>query len=324
MSMNTVTEDEQEFQETEMELAEGAAVIENEPTPVDMATLTPMDMPSRVQFIDPQDLVIDDEFNPRRFQVKASEVVELAKDIVSNGQIQPIVVRELGRKDGRMKYRVTDGRTRSKAILYANEHKMTEEPLKVAALVVEQDDAQAYITAIASFKRKDWTPIDKSNVIKTLEGEFGMKRSAIAEKLGIPKSSVTELAHLADLRPQIQKKINDGVIPYTAVRTLIGQSEEDQDEAIKELEQGGGKVSVEKREHLRAKKRAKGLKEGKELKASLTTKEAKKGFGELYGADLEKGVECKYSEGVQQKGKALVKFMEGKMGIKALANILDS
>ena len=295
----------------------GAVVtpISNVPEPPSLAEMDRIVLTNSIKHISTDDLHIDAELDPRRYVVDSATVQSMGKDIAENGQIEPILVRKM--KGG--KFSIINGRTRTRAIVWANEQKLTDEPMTVAAVVVDMDDLQALITAGKTFNRTDLSPIDWGNLINKLVAE-GHKKVEIAKALGKTKGQVTEWSQMADLRPAIQQKIHKGVVPYNIAQGLGGMSEEEQDEVVTAHISGGREKARATKRKIKRGKAEKG--EAKETKVSLSLKEIKAVFDAWAGVRLEEGKECPFSEGMQKLGKLMIKLADGKMGEKAMANQL--
>jgi ParB family chromosome partitioning protein len=301
---------------------EEAVVFEPEVTPIsnvpEAASITDMsrvELPSNVKHISTDDLHIDAELDPRRYLVDSATVQAMGKDIAENGQIEPILVRKL--EDG--KYSIINGRTRTRAVIWANENKLTDEPMTVAAVVLKMDDLQALVTAAKTFNRTDLSPIDWGTLINKLVAE-GHRKKDISLALGKTKGQITEWSQMASLRPAIQQKIHKGIVPWNVAQGLSGMSEEEQDEVVSaQIEGGRDKARLVKRNIKQRKADKSG---GEAAKVSLSLKELKAAFNVLAGVGLEEGKDYPYSEGMQKLGKLLIKLAEGRMGEKALVNQL--
>ena len=290
-----------------------------------------IDSPSKITMIPVEDISLEEALQVRRYKVSPAKVEELAKDIVTRGQIQPVLVRK--HPTGKGKYAIIAGATRAQAIAHINANKMMNGagPLQVAAQVVEMSDLEAFAAGVAeNMKRNDMSPVDHAHIIGVMMGEYGMSKTEIGKVVGKTLSWVSEHASILTLRPAIQKKIHAG-LPYTIVRELKDMTEEDQDNYLVGLE-----AKTETRDSAKAKAKAKKSGKAKEsepsAKGNLTMKEARTILENLggIGVDAEeaaakgKDYECKYSVRVQGVALALIKALDGKLGEKALANKIDA
>ena len=290
--------------------------VPEEPAEVDISTLKAMEMQSKIVMLDPDEIVVSDGMNMRRYPPNAAYIDELARDIVTKGQLQPVLVRE-GAGTFKGKNVLVFGFCRLRAISYANEKKLAK-GLKVAAIVAtnSMSDLEGMASNVSeNLKRQDLSHIDHAFICQTFL-DSGVTKSGIARMLKRVPSWVTEHLALVELPATIQKKIHTGLIPYTAVREMAEMNEEERDKFIESLEKG-----TTTRENARKKKTKKRVQEGG--RAPLTWKEAKTGMSELGGLELEEGAECKFSRKVQAIGAVMAKYLDGKLGRKALASRLD-
>jgi len=290
----------------------------------DLAAMAAIDVGSKIIELDPDDILLDENQNMRRYHADSPSIRELATDIISRGQIQPVLLR----KTKTSKHTLVFGFQRVRAIQHINENKLHngDGPMKVKAMMVdEMSDIEALAANVAeNMKRKDLSPIDLAFIVKTLS-DAGITGKAIAKQLGKSTSWVSNMLELNALRPNIQKSIHSGEIGYTTARELVGMSDEDQDQFIKDFGKtdGGkrrGKGKGKARDDARKKKRGKGK---EAVNASLTMKEFRDLLGELAGTNVAKGQECKYSEKVQGLALNLISALDGRLAVKALANRID-
>lgn len=296
-----------------------------EPAGVDITALRAIETDDTMLMLDPGDIVVSEGMNMRRYLPDAKGIDELARDIVQWGQLQPVLVRV-----DRGKYHLVFGFRRVRAIQYANDNKLYKQPesrhkgpLKVRAQVMVSTDNIGDLELMAAnarenLKRQDLNAIDHAFVCQTYL-DAGVKKSDISKLLKRAPSWVTEHLALNGLRAGIQKKIAGGSLPYTAIREIVDLPEEEQDAYIKDLE--SGKTSREAARKKKSKRKVHG--EPTTGRASLTAKQARDGFAELSGVGVEEGKESKYSERCQQLGVLLLKFADGKMGLRALASRVD-
>ncbi len=312
------------------------AAISNIPQAFSLDNMNTVELPSNISELNTSEFVLDDESQVRRFPPDQKKLMDLVHDIVRQGQLYPILYRVVGGKNI-----VVDGATRVRAIAYINAEKLTKTKLKVKALLLDLSDVEAFAAgAAANIKRSEMSPIDHARVVRTLVNQFGMTKADVAKVLSRSAPWVTEISQMADLRPAIQKKIHEGKIGYTTARELVQMSEDEQDEFLADLEKSGGEGKSKRgkgktREMARAKRRAKNQAKGggeSDTRASLTMREVREGLENLAGIGKEAAAakkdkteyECKYSKTVQTVAAAVLRFLDGKLGEKALANKIDA
>ncbi|MDA4119927.1 MAG: ParB/RepB/Spo0J family partition protein, partial [Thaumarchaeota archaeon] len=242
--------------------------VPEEPAEVDISTLKAMEMQSKIVMLNPDEIVVSDGMNMRRYPPNAAYIDELARDIVTKGQLQPVLVREITTGTLKGKSMLVFGFCRLRAISYANEKKLAK-GLKVAAIVAtnSMSDLEGMASNVSeNLKRQDLSHIDHAFICQTFL-DSGVTKSGIARMLKRVPSWVTEHLALVELPATIQKKIHTGTIPYTAVREMAEMDEGERDKFIESLEKG-----TTTRENARKKKTKKRVQEGG--RAPLTWKEA--------------------------------------------------
>jgi ParB/RepB/Spo0J family partition protein len=284
------------------------------------ADLRAVTMPSKIVFLDTDEILMDETLNIRRFSPGARDIQDLAKDIASNGQTQPVLVRKSGgRGENPMggKYALVDGFQRTKAIIYANENGLTVEPIKVAAIVVDLNETEAFNAALSTFKRFNLSPIDTASIVKTMHEAYGFSLPSIAKRFGHDRSWANRIIKLTTLRPKLQKLIHEGKLPSGNSEMLVEMTEEEQDKYVTDLENGNSP----KRDDVRkAHKRKKAKAKGQDAAVPLSLRELRAMFERMSKVDEDGLV---YSERIQAVAKGLVKVVDGRMGEKALATLIE-
>lgn len=299
--------------------------ISNVPQPdaVDLSTLNPIDIANKkILALSVDDIIVNDDLNMRRFPPGAKGIQELAHSIVADGQLQPVLVQRS--REHKDKYDLIFGFRRVKAIAWANEQKLSGNgALMVNATAVDVSDMEALGANVAeNGTREALTVIDYGLIISRMEAG-GMQRKDIATKLAKPRSWVTEVAQIGGLRSAIQRKIHVGEIPVSvAIELAKMETSEEQDAALKDLEEPGNNKRAKIRAKRRAKKQGKGGGESTE-KISITISEARKGMQALAGVGLKEGEECKYGKKAQAVGAVMLKWLEGRMTVNVLAKRVE-
>ncbi len=145
---------------------------------------------------DHKDTVLEialDRLVPNRYQPRkvfdAQELNSLAASLKSNGLIQAIVVREAEKGT----YELISGERRWRAAGIAGFS-------KISAVVREVSDAQLMEWALLeNIQREDLNPIEKAQAYERLVSEFSLSQEAIAGKMGIDRSSVSNFLRLLQL-----------------------------------------------------------------------------------------------------------------------------
>jgi ParB family transcriptional regulator, chromosome partitioning protein len=180
--------------------------------------------------------------NPRqpRFNVKEEGLEDLASSIKEKGLLQPILLRK---KDNG--YEIIAGERRFRASRIAG---LSEVP----AIIKDVDDRESLeIALIENIQREDLSPIELATVYTRFVDEFGYTHEALAKKIGIERSSVSNVMRLLKLPEWVRKLISDGKLSSGHGRVLITlKSEAEQKRFVKKILNEGASV----REAERARK----------------------------------------------------------------------
>jgi ParB family chromosome partitioning protein len=173
--------------------------------------------PERVARI-PVDAVEPSPFQPRRTFDEA-QLAELAASIRSAGVVQPILVRPRpgakGGAGGGARYELIAGERRWRASRLAG---LTHVP----AVVSELGDEQAAEWAlIENLQRADLSPMERAHAIKGLCERFGLTHAQVAEKLGIDRSSATNLVRLTELEEPVRALLDSGALSAGHGKALL-------------------------------------------------------------------------------------------------------
>ncbi|MEM7626364.1 MAG: ParB/RepB/Spo0J family partition protein [Planctomycetota bacterium] len=214
----------------------------------------------------------------QRFEEAALK--RLAESIRNEGLMQPVIVRPMGKAG----YELVAGERRWRAAKIAGLE-------AVPALVKDLDDRQlAEWALIENLQREDLNPIERAEAFERLGDAFGLSHEEIAERVGLERSTVTNLLRLLRLAPAVREMVACEALSMGQSRALAGiESPTDQvtlaERAVKEG------MSVRQVEAA-----AKGLREGG--KPSEPTKKAVRA---AYLDDLERQIGEQLSTKVQIK-----------------------
>ena len=149
-------------------------------------------------------------YQPRK-RFDDEELTQLADSIRNHGILQPLVVRAC---DGG--YQLIAGERRLKAAQLAG---LTEVPVHL----VEFDDQHVYEAALVeNIQRADLNPIEKAQGFKDYLERFQMTQDQLATKLGIDRTSVTNLLGLLNLPEDVQDAVRLGQISLGHAKVLKG------------------------------------------------------------------------------------------------------
>lgn len=163
--------------------------------------------------VDPQNLVLRDQFNVRK---DMGDLNALMTSIVETGLQIPIKAKKVTGED---KYEVVDGHRRMTAILMAIQN--GHEILYVDVLPFSgNEEEQVMSMLVTGTGQKPLTEIEQAEAIKRLTN-FGHRVEDIAKKMGKSLPHVYYLVKLSNLPAKIKNLIAEGYISGLAVMEII-------------------------------------------------------------------------------------------------------
>jgi ParB family chromosome partitioning protein len=159
------------------------------------------------------------EHNPHqpRKTFDPEELAALSASVRSHGILQPLVVCV---RDG--KYRLVAGERRLRA---AQEVGLTTVPVRV----VDFNDQQVLEAAlIENIHRADLNPIEKAQGFKDYLERFRMSHEDLAKRIGLARSTITNLVNLLELAPSVQDAVRVGQISEAHAKLLKGVKDHEQ------------------------------------------------------------------------------------------------
>ncbi len=176
------------------------------------------------------------KYQPRT-QMDTESLQELADSILSQGLMQPILVREVA--EG---YEIIAGERRWRAAQLAG---LAEVPVLVREV---PDHAVAAMALIENIQREDLNAIDEAHGLQRLIQEFGMTHEAVAQSVGKSRAAVSNLLRLLNLSRPVQDMLTAGLIEMGHARALLPLHAGIQRELAHEIETRGWSVrEVERR-----------------------------------------------------------------------------
>ncbi len=152
-------------------------------------------------------------YQPRK-RFDETALNELAASLKTAGLVQPIVVRL--NPEGSPRYELVAGERRWRAAALAG---LEVIPAIIAAISEEQ---AAEWSLIENLQRADLSVMERAAAIKALCDRFNLTHAQVAERLGIERSSVTNLLRLLDLPAEIRKLIDEGRLNAGHGKILAG------------------------------------------------------------------------------------------------------
>ena len=170
------------------------------------------------------DQIDPNPFQPRRI-FDADEIAALADSLRQHGMLQPILVRPAGDR-----YQVIAGERRLRAAVEAH---LAEVP----ARVLELDDQRVNELAIVeNLQRKDLNALEKAQAFRCYLDSYGGTQEELAGRLGIDRSTLSNLLRLLELPEDLQKAVvSDQISPGHARALLAIEDREEQAAACRRV-----------------------------------------------------------------------------------------
>ncbi|MEN8207658.1 MAG: ParB/RepB/Spo0J family partition protein [Candidatus Fermentibacteria bacterium] len=158
------------------------------------------------------ELIDPNPFQPRK-EWKKDEIASLARSIISQGILQPLVIRKSGER-----FQLIAGERRLRA---AHEAGFKNVPV----IVREADNQQMLALALVeNIQRQDLGPVEKAEAFQRLSSEFDLTQEKMGEIVGISRSSVANYQRLLDLPEQVLDLLRSSQLSMGHGRALLGIS----------------------------------------------------------------------------------------------------
>jgi ParB family chromosome partitioning protein len=183
-----------------------------------------------------------DELQPGKYQPRTrmdqASLEELARSLKSQGVMQPILARTLGK--GR--YEIIAGERRWRAAKIAG---LREVPVVIREV---PDSAALVMALIENIQRENLNPLEEASGIHRLIAEFNMTHQEAAEAVGRSRAATTNLLRLLNLPQSVQAMLHDGNIDMGHARALLALEGRRQEELAQTVAERG--LSVRETEKL--------------------------------------------------------------------------
>jgi len=156
------------------------------------------------------ELIDPNPFQPRK-KWRKEEIASLARSIISQGILQPLVLRRTGKR-----YQLIAGERRLRAAQEAGLR-------KVPVVVREADDQQMLALALVeNIQRQDLGPVEKAEAFQRLSEEFDLTQEQMGNIVGMNRSSVANYQRLLDLPERVLDLLRSGQLSMGHGRALLG------------------------------------------------------------------------------------------------------
>ncbi len=149
-------------------------------------------------------------FQPRRV-FGPNEVATLAESIRQHGVLQPIIVRAV---DDR--FQLIAGERRLRACVEAQ---LDEIPARIMVL---DDRKVSELAMVENLQREDLNAIEKATAFRDYLGRYGGTQEELAGRLGLDRSTLSNLIRLLELPEAVQAAVMAKTISQGHARALLG------------------------------------------------------------------------------------------------------
>jgi ParB family chromosome partitioning protein len=165
-------------------------------------------------------LIQNNPFQPRK-RFDDDELLALSESIRNHGVLQPLVVRKTG--DG---FQLIAGERRLRAAQLAG---LAEVPVHVVTF----DDQQVFEAALVeNIQRSDLNAIEKAQGFKDYLDKFGLTQEQLGAKLGLDRTTVSNLLGLLNLPAEVQEAVRLGQISLGHAKVLKGVTDAERQVAL--------------------------------------------------------------------------------------------
>jgi ParB family chromosome partitioning protein len=158
----------------------------------------------------PIDTLQRGKYQPRR-DMHPESLQELADSIRSQGILQPIVVRPVGKSQ----YEIIAGERRWRAAQLAG---LSEVPTLIRDV---PDEAAVAIALIENIQRENLNPMEEAIALDRLCKEFDLTHQQAADAVGKSRATITNLLRLMQLQPDVKHMLEDGRLDMGHARALL-------------------------------------------------------------------------------------------------------
>lgn len=154
--------------------------------------------------------IVPNPYQPRK-QFDPDELAALSASIKNHGVLQPLVVRKTGDE-----YQLIAGERRLRAAQAAG---LTDVPVHQ----VEFDDQQVFEAALVeNIQRSDLNPVEKAQGFKQYMDKFSINQEQLGTRLGLDRSTVSNLIGLLVLPEEVQDAVRLGQLSMGHAKVLKG------------------------------------------------------------------------------------------------------
>lgn len=164
--------------------------------------------------------------NPRqpRTVFDEDELEELTSSIAEFGVLQPVVVREVGRK----RFELVMGERRFRASQRAGRETIP------AIVRATEDESLLRDALLENLHRADLNPLEEARAYQQLLDDFGCSKEELGRRIHRSRPQISNTLRLLNLPASVQMKVAAGVISAGHARALLGLSDARSQELLAE------------------------------------------------------------------------------------------
>ena len=165
----------------------------------------------------PLDLLQRGKYQPR-VDMRPESLSDLAESIKSQGLVQPILVRPVGKPNvgESQRYEIIAGERRWRAAQMAGLG-------SIPAVIREvPDEAAVAMALIENIQRENLNPLEEARALQRLVDEFGLTHQAAADAVGRSRAAVTNLLRLMELADEVKELLEARSLEMGHARALLG------------------------------------------------------------------------------------------------------
>jgi ParB family chromosome partitioning protein len=168
----------------------------------------------------PLDLIQHNPYQPRK-TFDDDELTALSNSIRNHGVLQPLVVRQVGER-----FQLIAGERRLRAARTAG---LAAVPVRV----VDFNDQQTIEAALVeNIQRADLNPVEKAEGFADYLSRFKMTHEQLAQRLGLARSTITNLIALLEMPAEIRNAVRVGQLTLGHAKLLKGLTDHDRQVAL--------------------------------------------------------------------------------------------
>jgi ParB family chromosome partitioning protein len=166
----------------------------------------------------PLDLLQRGQYQPR-VDIRQDSLEDLASSIRTQGVVQPIVVRPVGKASPSQRYEIIAGERRWRAAQLA-------ELGEIPAVIRDVGDEDAIaIALIENIQRENLNAMEEARALDRLIREFDLTHAEAATAVGRSRASVSNLLRLQELSDKVKAMLEDRQLDMGHARALLSISD---------------------------------------------------------------------------------------------------